>query len=76
VFETRTFELHILCANCQRPSVKAVTVPDVEGAPRDEDEFVEQLEHRPVPFHCPHCDSNIAELVGINMRTPAALKIA
>lgn len=61
------FELHILCENCQRPSVKTVSVPARNG-PMDEDEFVEQLDHRPMPFHCPHCDSNIAELVGINMR--------
>lgn len=67
MFETRIFELHILCANCQRPSVKAVVVP-ADGGPADEDEFVEQLEYRPMPFHCPHCDSNIAELVGINLR--------
>ena len=67
MFETRTFDLHILCANCQRPSTKAVTVP-AHGGPYDEDEFIEQLEYRPVPFHCPHCDSNIAELVGINLR--------
>lgn len=71
MFETRSFDLHILCANCQRPSVKVVAVPGDSG-PCDEDEFIEQLEHRPMPFHCPHCDSNIAELVGINMQRASA----
>ena len=71
MFETRAFDLHILCANCQRPSSKTVTVP-ADGGPCDEDEFIVQLEFRPVPFHCPHCDSSIAELIGINMRRAAA----
>lgn len=67
MFETRVFELHILCANCQRPSTKTVHVPAATG-PLDENEFIEELEHRPIPFHCPHCESSIAELVGINIQ--------
>lgn len=63
----RKFHLHVQCSNCQRPSTQDVVVPAKLDAPTDVDEFVEQLETRPVPFHCRHCDSSIGELVGVTM---------
>lgn len=61
------FVVHCLCSNCQRPSSKRVPVPPVEGAPDTVDEFIEALEHNPVPFMCRHCESLIGELVGVTL---------
>lgn len=67
IAKTRTFVLHCLCANCQQPTAKRVSIPAVDGAPSDVDEFAEMIEHQPVPFVCRHCESIIGELVGITM---------
>ena len=64
---SRIFLVHCLCANCQRPSTKRVPVPPVDGAPRSVDEFIEGLEHAPLPFTCRHCESLIGELVGVTL---------
>ncbi len=64
---SRSFLLHLHCANCQRPSTKAVVVPIAEGAPSTVDEFIDMLEYRPVPFSCRHCESLIGELVGVTV---------
>lgn len=61
------FLVHCLCANCQRPSAKRVVVPPLDDAPTSVDEFIEALEHNPVPFSCRHCESLIGELVGVTM---------
>ncbi len=61
------FLVHCQCANCQRPSTKRVPVPRVDDAPATVDEFIEALEHSPVPFMCRHCESLIGELVGVTM---------
>ena len=63
----RKFLLHVNCSNCQRPSTKTVPIPVAEGAPASIDEFLEALEHNPVPFYCRHCESLIGELVGVTM---------
>jgi hypothetical protein len=39
----------------------------MEGAPTTVDEFIDGLEHNPVPFTCGHCESLIGELVGVTM---------
>ena len=64
---SRIFVAHCLCANCQRPSSRRVPVPRIEGAPSCVDEFIEALEHNPVPFICRHCESLIGELVGVTL---------
>ncbi len=63
----RKFDLHLHCANCQRPSVKHVELPVGEGVPSTVDEFVDMLEYQPVPFICRHCDSTIGTLVAVTM---------
>lgn len=64
---SRVFIVHCHCANCQRPSARRVAVPLVEGAPSTVDEFIQAMEHNPVPFICRHCESLIGELVGVTM---------
>lgn len=64
---TMVFLVHCQCANCQRSSTKRVPIPRVEGAPSTVDEFIEALEHNPVPFMCRHCESLIGELVGVTL---------
>lgn len=68
---TRVFLVHCQCANCQRSSTKRVAVPRVVDAPSNVDEFIEALEHTPVPFTCKHCESLIGELVGVTMEREA-----
>lgn len=63
----RVFIVHCQCSNCLRPSSKRVPIPAVEGAPGSVDEFIEMLEHAPVPFACRHCESIIGELVGVTI---------
>lgn len=64
---SRTFIVHCLCANCQRPSAKRLAVPLAEDAPSTVDEFIEALESNPVPFVCRYCESLIGELVGVTL---------
>ena len=64
---TKVFLVHCQCANCQRPSTKRVPVPCVEDAPSSVDEFIDAMEHNPVPFTCRHCESLIGELVGVTV---------
>lgn len=64
---SRVFLVHCQCANCQRPSTKRVPIPMIEDAPSSVDEFIEALEHNPVPFTCRHCESLIGELVGVTL---------
>ena len=69
---SRAFVVHCLCANCQKAYATRVMVPRVEGAPADVDEFIEALEHNPVPFSCKHCESIVGELVGVTLEREAA----
>ncbi|ODT80611.1 MAG: hypothetical protein ABS76_15650 [Pelagibacterium sp. SCN 64-44] len=69
---TRIFLVHCQCANCLRPSTKRVPIPMIEGAPASVDEFIEVLEHNPMPFSCRYCESLIGELVGVTMENDHA----
>ena len=64
----RLFMLHLHCLNCQRPTTQNIFVPVAEGSPTSVSEFVEMLDRRPVRFSCKHCESLIANLVGVTMQ--------
>lgn len=55
------------CANCMRPSIKNVDVPDVDDAPQDVDEFIESAAFMNVRFFCRHCEGMIGAVVAVTL---------
>ena len=59
------FELHIRCENCMRESVRAVTVPGADDAPRDVDELLESVFLSSLRYSCQKCQSPIGRLFAV-----------
>lgn len=61
----RSFKLHLRCANCRRDAVKVLNVPNVEGAPQDVDDLMEDACMQNLGFMCQACGGLIAKLVAV-----------
>lgn len=61
----RTFTLHLCCANCLRPTVRDVLVPQVDEAPYDVESFLESGMLSRLKFFCVQCESCIGTLVAV-----------
>lgn len=59
--------MHLRCANCVRPSVRAVVVPRIEGAPSTIDEFLESAALTNAPFRCEQCEGTSGILVAVTL---------
>lgn len=62
------YELHLHCSNCLKNGSAFLDVPDVEGAPCDEEELAESALLSRQRFLCEVCESAIGTLVGISRR--------
>lgn len=65
-----SFDLHVRCENCQRPSVQTVHVPQGDYAPRDPDELLDSAFLETVRYRCRHCDCVIGQLFKIEGGSP------
>lgn len=59
------FELLIRCENCERESVRTLTVPPVDGAPDDAESLLESGVMSGIRYSCRKCASIIGRLVQV-----------
>lgn len=55
--------LHVRCGGCAKLYQKTVALPPGRPMPVDGDELMEHPEIRDLPFRCPKCEAEGAEIV-------------